>query len=176
MQDLIFRKLREKGIENNIDIFEVNNNGKKVIINYFDGEMDIEQHELKEKTIEVDLWITLDDVINKIKSKIPTKENHEQEPNKKDLLKELLNNPRVESISINIERLGDVEATNINAKLKDDSKEAIKLNGIVESLQSTIKVLCNTIEKTNHLDFAKLSSKDEESSGLFEKGKCMNGY
>lgn len=136
MEQHIFNMLREKGIKNNIDIFEVTNIGDKFTINYFDGEMDIERHKLKEKTIEVNLWTKIDDVINEIKSKrfIPTKENHEegQEPNKVDLLKELLNNPRVDSISINIERVGDAEETHINAKLKEENKQTLTFKKLME--------------------------------------------
>ncbi len=36
-----------------------------------------------------------------------------------DLLKELLDNPRVESITISHQRVGEVEQTDIKAKLKE---------------------------------------------------------
>lgn len=149
MDKLIFKKLIKKAIENNIDILGIsgmNGNMNGVIINYFDGEIDFEQHKLKEKMIEVDLWVTLDEVIQKIKSKkfVPTKENHKEEGeylNKIDLLKEILNNPRVDSTNINIERIGDVEETHINVKLKGQSTTNIRV---------------------------------KESSGLFENEKYMN--
>lgn len=70
-----------------------------------------------------------------------------QKPNKVDLLKELLNNPRVESISINIERAGDVEETHINANLRETSEDTIKLERVIESFKITIQTLCNTINK-----------------------------
>ncbi|MDR3595116.1 hypothetical protein [Clostridium sp.] len=44
------------------------------------------------------------------------------------LLKELLNNPRVESITIEHERVGDMEKTNINAKLKEDLGKTTSTN------------------------------------------------
>lgn len=121
MEDFIFEKLKQKGIENSIDIFEITRNKGNVTISYFDGEMDIERHKLKEKELIVDLWTNLDDVIEQIKRKIfiPTKENYE-EPNKSYLLKELLDNPRVDSISINIEKVGEVEQTHITAKMKTE--------------------------------------------------------
>lgn len=120
MEAIIYEKLKEKGLKNNIDIFKVEdyNSPSKFIVHYFDGEMDFERHKPKEKTLEVDAWTSLDEVITKIKLQKYNKPST-QEPNKVDLLKELLNNPRVESISINIERAGEVEKTHINAKLKE---------------------------------------------------------
>lgn len=67
-----------------------------------------------------------------------------------ELLKELLNNPRVESISINAERAGDVEETHINANLRETSEDTIKLERVIESLKITIETLCNTINKVEH--------------------------
>lgn len=67
MESIIFDKLREKGLKNNIDIFAVDSDCSKCIIHYFDGEMDFERHKLKEKTLEVNAWASLDEVITKIK-------------------------------------------------------------------------------------------------------------
>jgi hypothetical protein len=53
------------------------------------------------------------------KREIPMPECKPPKANNLDLLKELLTNPRVEGITINIEKVGAVEETKINAKLKE---------------------------------------------------------
>lgn len=70
----------------------------------------------------------------------------------KDLIKELLNNPRVESITINIERVGDVEETRVNANLTAIKELNIDCSNISEkdtkkALSSVENICRNTIVK-----------------------------
>lgn len=79
MEDRVFDKLRKIGKENNIDIFKVKNYpGQKVIIHYYidrdlnknqksQGDNDEMSYDLRAKIIEVEPWITIEEVITRIK-------------------------------------------------------------------------------------------------------------
>lgn len=132
MDFYLFEKLQAKAKENEIYISRVEQyNMLEYILSYVDGEKDLNSNKLKQKVITVGALMSIDDVITLIKSKntikpqlIPeyktskTTNSEEKEVPTSDLLDKLLNSPRVESISINIEKVGDVEETHITANLK----------------------------------------------------------
>lgn len=104
-----------KKADENIDIVEVEifTNYCKVIYFEKQGKSNIQ------KELRCPLHTSFEDVIAEIIDKKNDKKVKSDNSSNLDLLKELLANPRVEGITINIEKVGSVEETKINAKLKE---------------------------------------------------------
>lgn len=118
MEEFIFNMLQEKGREAGLDIFQMEafHGSPRFIIRYHDGEIDFNTHKLVIKEFEAKSTDSLDDVIQKIKRESNLRVTECAKTNF-DLLKELLDNPRVEKISIDYKKVGNVGIAKIEADL-----------------------------------------------------------